>query len=486
MFDDFNRAGLGAGLEARPWRRPSGFDHIGILNDYVKIPYAAGSTFAAQLLHREFTRRGHDVTLIGPRDPSSKPEELPERTVLFPGIPVRSQPGFFLPMPTLEGLRRLAEQRFDILVGQTGSELMDAGIWLRATQGIPLVCVNTTLIAALYDVLLPERLSASPSVQRICHDHVVPFAERACVKIYNQSDGLVVLSEGLEKYWRDLGVRVPIHVIPRSINPKVVTSRVGPDPFHPKAKKGSRVVVLCRHVREKGLARLIDIFAQHVARKMPEATFTLVGDGADHDTFKARAERLGVADRCFWPGEFSVEDVRTWYAHGDVFVYASMSETYGQVVSEAMYCGLPVVAFDDGAGVAQQVRHDQNGILLPPGPRAETQNARFGDEVLGLLRNPDRRHQLARAGQTSARSRVDPDRIIDMYYAAFGEARAHCRSVAPQPSMLEQLLPIARWTAIHGVVGAMSAVRPASILNRHGRKQPTWERPPSGASDAAA
>ena len=53
--------------------------HIGIINDYVKIPYANGSSFASQFLYREFTRRGHDVTVFGPRDPKAVGEELPRR-----------------------------------------------------------------------------------------------------------------------------------------------------------------------------------------------------------------------------------------------------------------------------------------------------------------------------------------------------------------------------------------------------------------------
>lgn len=477
MYDDFRSASNGPAALASPLpaSRPD-FAKIGILNDYVRIPYAAGSSFAAQLLHEQFTRRGHDVTLIGPRDPTAAPSELPEDTVLFPGIPVKCQPGFFLPLPTVEGLRALASRRFDVLLGQTGSGLMDAGVWLRVTQQIPLVCVNTSLLAALYDVLLPETLSANPVVQRFCKNHLVPMAERAAVEVYNQSDGLVVLSRGLEQYWRDLGVRVPIHIIPRSINPNVVRSRVGPDPYDPRAPKGSRVVVLCRHVREKGLARLLDIFAAHIAPQVPEATFTLVGDGADHDAFKMRAARLGIADRCFWPGEFSVTDVRSWYAHGDVFVYASMSETYGQVVSEAMYCGLPVVAFDDGAGVAQQVKHGVDGLLLPPGPGVEAANARFGAEVVELVSDPGRRRFYAEAARASARRRVDPERVIAMYYSAFEQARRHRSQAQVDPSVLERVQPLARWTALHTFVGALSMLRPATVLNRHGRSQPTWSR----------
>ncbi len=472
MYEDFRSSSQGPAQAAT--KREAG--HIGILNDYVRVPYAAGSSFAAQFLHEQFTRRGHAVTLVGPRDPAARPEDLPERTVLFPGIPVRCQPGFFLPMPSLPSLRSLANQRFDMLLGQTGSELMDAGVWLRATQGVPLVCVNTSLLAALYDALLPESWSANRHIQQLCHNHLVPMAERACVRVYNQSDGLVVLSKGLEAYWRQLGVRVPIHVIPRSINPRVVAARVGPDPYDPRAHRGGRVVVLCRHVREKGLGRLLDLFAEHIAPSRPNASFTLVGDGADQDAFKARAARLGIADRCFWPGEFSVEDVRTWYAHGDVFVYASMSETYGQVVSEAMYCGLPVVAFDDGAGVAQQIRPGIDGILLPPGPDAERANANFGAEVLRLLDDPQRRRHVAEAGRASARERADPDRVIERYYGAFADARRHRQAAADPASLVEQLRPLARWTAVHGFVGALSIVRPATTLNRHGRRQPGWAK----------
>ncbi|MBX2814154.1 MAG: glycosyltransferase [Myxococcales bacterium] len=480
MYSDFRRCSVGPiHALSRSENTHDAFQHIGILNDYVRIPYAAGSSFAAQILHNEFSKRGHDVTLVGPRDPSSRPEELPERTVLFPGIPIRSQPGFFLPMPSYHGLKALANQGLDLILGQTGSELMDAGIWLRATQNVPLICVNTTLISAIYDTLLPERLSLNPTVQRICKDYIVPRAERACVKAYNNSDGLIVLSKGLETYWRELGVQVPIHVIPRSINPNVVQSRMGPDPFDPRTQRGYRVMVLCRHVREKGLSRILDIFARNIAPHVPEATLTLVGDGADHDSFKARAQQLGIADRCFWPGEFSVGDVRTWYAHGDVFVYASMSETYGQVVSEAMYCGLPVVAFDDNAGVAQQIRTSSDGYLLAPGPNVPKQNHEFGQTVVGLLQNPQARRKLAESAKQSAMNRADPDRIISMYYSAFKQARRHRDTVTIEPNLLKnQILPIARWTALHSLVGAISVVRPATILNRHGRKQPTWYKQP--------
>src|SRR5437773_9829599 len=72
---------------------------IAILNPYVRIPYANGSSFAAQRLYREFTRRGHEVTVVGPRDPAAGPEDLPRRYLTLPGLPLRNHPGVYLPLP---------------------------------------------------------------------------------------------------------------------------------------------------------------------------------------------------------------------------------------------------------------------------------------------------------------------------------------------------------------------------------------------------
>ena len=361
--------------------------------------------------------------MVGPNDPGARPDELPHPSVALPSIPLRCQPGFYLSLPSRQALRRLSAEKFDVIVGQTSSALMDAGSHLRATQGVPLICVNTAMLSSIYDVLLPESLSENPRVQEWCLKYLVPFAEQASVRVYNNSDGLIVLSKGLEQHWRELGVTVPIHVIPRAVNSKVCEAEIGADPYPATAPRGGRLLVLCRHVREKSLSRLIDIFAEHVAPKNPEATLTLVGDGPDRRSFMARAERLNVGHRVFFPGEVAVVDAPTWYAHADVFVYASLSETYGQVVSEAMYCGLPVIAMDDDAGVAQQVNHGRDGLLLAPGPDRAQANAAFGQAALELLSQPARRRSLAEAARRSATQRADPDRAIQRYYTAFEQAR---------------------------------------------------------------
>src|SRR5690349_18929684 len=122
----------------------SALRHIGILNDYVRVPYANGSSFASQLLYREFSARGHAVTVVGPHDPEATSAARPRHHVFWPGVPLRIPPGVPRPLPSRAALAGAARQNFDALLAQRGSGLPQLGLWLRKTQGVPFLCVNTT------------------------------------------------------------------------------------------------------------------------------------------------------------------------------------------------------------------------------------------------------------------------------------------------------------------------------------------------------
>lgn len=454
---------------AAPWLR-----HIGLLNDYVWIPYAAGSSFATRFLRREFCARGHEVTIVGPEDPAAPVEDMPDKHVVLKALPMRNHPGVRMPFPTRTRLARVAAQRFDLVLGQTNTELNELGIWLRATQHVPYVCVNTLHLPSVTNVVLPDRLLESALVRDFFARSVVPWIEQHSAEVYNQSDSLIVLAQGLSRSWRERGVTVPIHVIPRAVDPKIFDQLAADDPFDARAARGQRLLVVCRHTREKGVARLLEIFAREIAPRLPHCTLTLVGDGPDYDVFRAHASALGVAERCFFPGEFAVTDMPRFYRHADLFVYTSLSETYGQVVSEALWCGLPVVAFEDGMGVSDQVQHGATGSLVPPG-RSDS-NARFGAEVVRLLKDVQERRALAQRAAEDTRVRTHPTRVIARYYEVFEQAREHCRATTDRriadPSAAWSALR--RWYAMQSLVVGLSYVRPPALVNRHGRKQPSW------------
>jgi glycosyltransferase involved in cell wall biosynthesis len=449
------------------------FPRLGILNDYVRIPYANGSSFASQFLYREFRRRGSEVTVVGPNDPKATEAELPPNHVSFAALPFRIHPGVQLSFPNRAALDRLAQAKLSLMIAQSGSALLDAGVWLRRSHCVPLVCVNTIHLPSVYDVLLPQAVHKSPTLNSLFQNRIIPWVEQNTVSVYNSSDGLVVLSEGLRDYWSERGVTVPISVIPRSVDPTVFDRGYHHDPFPQVCRAGRRLLVVCRHTREKNVERLLEIFARYVAPVEPKATLTLVGDGPDHDLFRALAERLGIADRCYFPGEISLTDMAPWYRHADLFVYTSLSETYGQVVSEALWCGLPVVALDDDKGVSDQVVADSDGFLIRP--EAQGANGRFATRVLELLRNREMRAVFSQRAEAKARFRSDPARCIAAYEETFVAARERCLNSSDQPGFLKRTAPLAHMTLLHSLLAVLGCVRRPGTVNRHGRPQPLWD-----------
>lgn len=412
--------------------------------------------------------------MIGPDDPESKPSDLPERAVSFLSVPLRNHPGVHLALPSQRRLRRLEREELDVVLAQTGSAMLEAGVWLRARRGVPLVCVNTIHLPSVYNVILPESLYRTRADDAF-REHVVPWLEQQMVSAYNQGDGLVVLASGLKKYWEERGVRVPIHVVPRAVDASVFDAEAGPDPFPAAARRGSRLLVVCRQTREKGVAELLQIFAKFVAPVVEEATLTLVGDGPDRDTFAQLAEQLGVERRVFFAGEQPLSQIPCFLQHADIFAYTSLSETYGQVVSEAQWCRLPVVALGDGMGVSQQVEHERTGLLIDPAGDAEQVKWRFAKAVLRLLREPRERQRLAAEAADDVRRRARVEVSVQRYYRAFAEAREHYERSSRAAARPSELRSLARWTGLHLTLAGVGLLRPPGTINRNRARQPSWD-----------
>ena len=463
-------------VEASAVVAPAWPTRIGIVNDYVRIPHANGSSFASQFLYREFRKRGHRVTIIGADDPETKPADLPEHAVSFVSLPLRNHPGVHLALPSRTRLRLLEHENLDVVLAQTGSAMLEAGVWLRARRGVPLVCVNTIHLPSVYNVVLPEALIETRADDAF-REHVIPWIEQQTVSAYNQGDGLVVLSEGLKRYWEDRAVRVPIHVIPRAVDPSVFDAADAPDPFPAAASKGARLLVVCRQTREKGVAHLLEVFAKFIAPVAPDASLTLVGDGPDRDNFMALSRELGIEGRVFFAGEQPLGAIPAFLRHADIFVYTSLSETYGQVVSEAQWCRLPVVALADGMGVSQQVEHERTGLLVDPSGDPEQVKWRFAKAVLRLLREPRERERLACEAADCVRRRARSELSVARYYEAFAAARRHLeRAAKAEPTVaMREMRSLARWTGLHLTLAGFGLLRAPGIVNRAGARQPNWD-----------
>jgi glycosyltransferase involved in cell wall biosynthesis len=125
---------------------------------------------------------------------------------------------------------------------------------------------------------------------------------------------------------------------------------------------GSQTPVLLytgRLAAEKNLQLLVTAF-QKIRSVLPHAKMVFVGDGP----FRPTLENL-LPDAVF-AGMRTGEDLAACYASCDAFLFPSTSETFGNVVTEAMASGLPVLAFDYAAP-KRFIQHGSNGLLAPLG-----------------------------------------------------------------------------------------------------------------------
>src|SRR5690606_36914192 len=114
---------------------------------------------------------------------------------------------------------------------------------------------------------------------------------------------------------------------------------------------------------EKNLSYLAEGVALFLQREAA-ARFLVVGDGPWRKELKDVFARHGVADRLLLAGKRTGRTLREAYRAMDVFAFASLSETQGMVLAEAMAAGVPVVALN-ASGVREMVRDGSNGFLLP-------------------------------------------------------------------------------------------------------------------------
>jgi glycosyltransferase involved in cell wall biosynthesis len=200
--------------------------------------------------------------------------------------------------------------------------------------------------------------------------------------------------------------------------------------FHPSRKspamrdrlsQGHRdaplLLTVSRLAPEKNVAFLADVLDH-----FPEARLAVVGDGPH----RAALEQRFAGKNAGFFGYLKGAELAAAYASADAFVYASETETMGNVVLEAMACGCPVVAPRAG-GIPSLLSHGETGMLYAPG---DLQDAVAVTRAVlacrGEVTSP--LHRLSR----SAREAVEGwswESSIDRVRQVYGEAiRGHERA----------------------------------------------------------
>jgi glycosyltransferase involved in cell wall biosynthesis len=158
---------------------------------------------------------------------------------------------------------------------------------------------------------------------------------------------------------------------------------------------------------EKNLDVLIE-----TAAALPSARLLIVGDGPERAALEA-----AMPDTATFTGFLSGDALADVYAAADLFIFPSLTETFGQVAQEAMASGLPVVGMRAG-GVQDIIQHGVTGLLCPPDDPAAWLAA-----VRALLESTYTRQMMGMAARRYAEGQSWTalfDRLLDRYTEIVG------------------------------------------------------------------
>lgn len=213
---------------------------------------------------------------------------------------------------------------------------------------------------------------------------------------YSQLDVLYVNSEQYRKSWVARGIpEEKIRILPRGLD----TELFRPDRrkerfFVRRGARGGRPVALYvgRVSKEKDLDVLADAWLSMGGVKGP-CDLALVGDGPYAEELRRRLPGA------VFTGYLTGTDLAEAFASADLFVFPSTTDTFGNVVLEAMASGLPCVVSDQG-GPRELVRDGVDGLVVRGGDVEG-----FGAAVSRLVADPALRGRMREEALLSVKDR---------------------------------------------------------------------------------
>lgn len=182
------------------------------------------------------------------------------------------------------------------------------------------------------------------------------FWERCRRLVYPRAAALVNLTQAATNWCASRFAAKRLATIPNPVLPPPARKAPG--------QASSRLIVAAgRLVDQKRFDLLIGAFAR-VAAAHPDWRLAIYGEGPNRAGLARQIEGVGLTGRVCLAGW--TEALPERLAEGDFFVLSSAYEGFGNVIAEALAVGLPVVSFDCPSGPSDIIRHEVDGLLVPP------------------------------------------------------------------------------------------------------------------------
>lgn len=356
----------------------------------VYFPRVNGVSTSIRTFREDLSEQGVETRLVAPAYAAGAPDpqgvlRVPASSI--PGDPEDRRMHWGALKQLLDGL---SPDSIDVVHVHTPFYAHYAGVRMARRTGLPVLATYHTFFEEYlhhYIPVLPRSIG-----RRIARR----FTRSQCDDV----QALIAPSEPMrDVLLKDYRVETPIHIVPTGLP----ADRFQPgDRARFRAQQGipqdrPLLVYVGRVAHEKNIDFLLDAFRE-VRTAVPETMFLIAGEGPARASLIARVAAEGLEADVKFAGYLDRNTtLLDCYAAGDVFIFASRTETQGLVLLEAMAQGVPVVS--TAVLGTRSVLRDGHGAVVAPEDRQQ-----FAAAVTRVLKSPQLRSELSASGRVYART----------------------------------------------------------------------------------
>lgn len=363
-------------------------------------PFVAGVPISVERLTDSLRRKGHKVVVFAPSyDGQEEEKDVVRIRSLIRGM----AGGFSVPDcldPVIE--RRFKEEGFDVIHVHHPMLIGETAKYLSWKYKVPLVFTYHTR----YEQYL--HYIGLSGARRLMPEFIRSFTKRC--------DMIIAPAPLMKNYLEQIAVQAPVKVLPTGLPH---------DSFCPDEEKaqeirrrlkGDKKYLFCtvaRLAKEKSIDFLIR--SMKIRKDVCGSDFklALIGEGPERRHLEGLVKELSLTEEILFVGEVPNREIKNYCRAGDLFLFASRSETQGIVLLESMAAGTPVLAVR-GTGTEDVVASGQNGYMTA------ASEEKFADKLMDILEKKE--IQVLKQGAKASAGQFTCEHIADKALLIYREA----------------------------------------------------------------
>lgn len=325
---------------------------IGIFTECY-LPTKNGVVVSIETFRKELEKQGHEFYIFAPQN--HKAHDNNAHIFRYPALPWPED--YPIAFPFLAPLQnsQIHNLNLDIIHTQHMFAMGRLGLKIGHQMGIPVVHTYHTLISEYthYVPLIPESIKQT---------FVLNLTRSYC----NACDQIVTPSPAMQSVLRSDGVETPIEVIPTGVYLDDFSNPYHQEVLKTKWQIGEAkkiLLYLSRVAREKNLDFLFEA-VKRLAEKRNDFHLIVVGGGPELENYQHKINDLELSAFVTFAGTKEKQEANRFFGAADIFVFPSITETQGIVITEAMAAGIPAVAIDK-MGPSDIIQNGVDGFLTP-------------------------------------------------------------------------------------------------------------------------